>query len=213
MKRTKSEGKPRPDRRTKIVLAAMECFIEKGVGATRFNEIAARAGVDQPLIHYYFPNLENLYREIVDVVLASLKNSGLKGIEEGKGNSVEVLRNYVRSSFKWAKENPGYASLFLYFYYLASYSDKFLQLNKVIRDEGRDRISVVVYKGIEDGVFAKPSHMTVAETAIFIQGLMTGNTLLAVTEGGGAAFEQYAEIAVRSTFGLFNIEEKKKKGR
>lgn len=184
--------------------------MEKGVGSTRINEIASRAGVDQPLIHYYFPNLENLYSDIVEELLSSLKHYTLSGIENGKESSTEVLKLYIRAPFKWSKENPGYFSLWMYFYYLATFSEKFTAINKIIRAEGRDRISVILYRGIESGEFKKPANMSVSDLVVFVQGLISGNTILAGTEGG-EAFETYAEITIRSVLDQLEVQEGKKK--
>lgn len=56
----------RDSERTKerILDAAIEEFSAKGFAGARVSEIAARAGVNQQLITYYFDGKEGLYREI-----------------------------------------------------------------------------------------------------------------------------------------------------
>lgn len=54
-----------PERtRARILDAATEEFSAKGFAGARVSEIAARAGVNQQLIAYYFGGKEGLYREI-----------------------------------------------------------------------------------------------------------------------------------------------------
>ncbi|HEX6446710.1 MAG TPA: TetR family transcriptional regulator [Streptosporangiales bacterium] len=54
-----------PERtRTRILAAATEEFGAKGFAGARVAEIAARAGVNQQLIAYYFGGKEGLYREL-----------------------------------------------------------------------------------------------------------------------------------------------------
>jgi TetR/AcrR family transcriptional regulator len=54
-----------PERtRARILEAAVEEFSAKGYAGARVSEIAARAGVNQQLIAYYFDSKEGLYREI-----------------------------------------------------------------------------------------------------------------------------------------------------
>lgn len=54
-----------PERtKARILDAAMEEFSAKGFAGARVSEIAARAGVNQQLIAYYFDGKEGLYREI-----------------------------------------------------------------------------------------------------------------------------------------------------
>src|SRR5579875_2854247 len=54
-----------PERtKARILDAAVEEFSAKGFAGARVSEIAARAGVNQQLIAYYFDGKEGLYREI-----------------------------------------------------------------------------------------------------------------------------------------------------
>ncbi len=54
-----------PERTKALILdAAVEEFAAKGFAGARVSEIAARAGVNQQLIAYYFDGKEGLYREI-----------------------------------------------------------------------------------------------------------------------------------------------------
>jgi AcrR family transcriptional regulator len=54
-----------PERtKARILDAAVEEFSAKGYAGARVSEIAARAGVNQQLIAYYFDSKEGLYREL-----------------------------------------------------------------------------------------------------------------------------------------------------
>lgn len=54
-----------PERtKARIIEAAIEEFAAKGFAGARVSEIAARAGVNQQLIAYYFDGKEGLYREM-----------------------------------------------------------------------------------------------------------------------------------------------------
>ena len=52
------------DSREKILLAAKSEFAEKGYNGSRMDAIAKKAGVNKALIHYYFSNKEDLYRNV-----------------------------------------------------------------------------------------------------------------------------------------------------
>ena len=54
-------------RRT-ILLAARDVIVERGYQAATFQQIAARAGVSRPTLHYYFRSREHIY----DVLLAEI---------------------------------------------------------------------------------------------------------------------------------------------
>ena len=72
----------------------------------------------------------------------------------------------------------------MYFYYLSSFHPDFSELNSGIRQTGRERISVIIYEGIEEKAFRLPSGYSVRELAHTIQGLITGNVIMAATERG-----------------------------
>jgi AcrR family transcriptional regulator len=173
------------DRKQKIVQAAIHCFIKQGVSQAKMNEIAAFAGVDQPLIHYYFPTLDSLYAEVIQQVLESLKQATIDAITKNPKDVVKTLEDYLRVPFQWAHKNPGLASIWLYFYHLASYNPTFLQMNNAIRENGRSRITVIIYSGMEKNIFSIPKGMTVNQVALNIQGLLTGNTIMSATENTG----------------------------
>ncbi len=55
-----------PEERPKQILAAaLEVFAERGLAAARLDDIAKRAGLSKGTIYLYFPNKEELFREVV----------------------------------------------------------------------------------------------------------------------------------------------------
>ena len=48
----------------KIINVAREVFIEKGFAETSMSEIATRAGINRPTLHYYFRTKEKMYQAI-----------------------------------------------------------------------------------------------------------------------------------------------------
>src|SRR5678816_1164176 len=64
-KKTPARRKPpagSPDAEARILEAARSVFIRRGTAGARMQEIAAEAGVNQALLHYYFRNKEHLAR-------------------------------------------------------------------------------------------------------------------------------------------------------
>jgi AcrR family transcriptional regulator len=55
-----------PEERPKQILdAALEVFAERGLAAARLEDIAKRAGLSKGTIYLYFPNKEELFREVI----------------------------------------------------------------------------------------------------------------------------------------------------
>src|SRR3954453_11594227 len=83
-----------PERtRARILEAAVEEFSAKGFAGARVSGIAARAGVNQQLIAYYFDGKEGLYREIGRQWRAYEAQAMPADIDTG-----ELMRRYVRAS-------------------------------------------------------------------------------------------------------------------
>ena len=53
------------ERPRQILTAALEVFGEHGLAAARLEDIAKRAGLSKGTIYLYFPNKEELFREMV----------------------------------------------------------------------------------------------------------------------------------------------------
>ena len=56
----------------KIIQAAQEVFIRKGMDGARMQEIADEAGINKALLHYYFHSKEQLFKEVFYGILSKL---------------------------------------------------------------------------------------------------------------------------------------------
>jgi len=57
-------GKIREERRSQILDAALDAFAQKGFHDTKVSEIAARAGVSQGTVYWYFKSKEELFQAV-----------------------------------------------------------------------------------------------------------------------------------------------------
>ena len=62
----------RDEVKTRILLAAKKEFSAKGFGGATMRSIAAEAGVNQAMIHYYFSTKENMYKNIFQRHVAAI---------------------------------------------------------------------------------------------------------------------------------------------
>lgn len=58
------------DRRTALINAAFEVFLEKGYHNAAMDDIAARAGISKPIVYQYFPGKRELYLGLLDDAVA-----------------------------------------------------------------------------------------------------------------------------------------------
>ncbi|QCR54425.1 TetR/AcrR family transcriptional regulator [Brachybacterium sp. SGAir0954] len=63
---------PRRERRAQLLAIATEVFRARGYQGTSMDDIAAAAGVTKPVLYQHFTSKETLYKEVIDVLGASL---------------------------------------------------------------------------------------------------------------------------------------------
>lgn len=105
-----SERSTRPSAdatRERILAAALDLFSELSFDGATTREIAARAGVTQPLLNYHFSTKDELWRAAVDGLFDSLagvlaaRAEGLRGVDE-----VTVARLMVREFISFSATHP-----------------------------------------------------------------------------------------------------------
>ncbi len=93
--------------RERILAAALDLFSELSFDGATTREIAARAGVTQPLLNYHFSSKDELWRAAVDGLFAEL-NQVLRGRAEGlRGvDDLTVARLVAREFIYFSAAHP-----------------------------------------------------------------------------------------------------------
>ena len=93
--------------RDRIVTAAIDLFSERSYDGATTRDIAAAAGVTQPLVNYHFRSKEELWRAAVDTLFARLNDTiyertrGLRGVDE-----ITTAKLLVREFIVFSARNP-----------------------------------------------------------------------------------------------------------
>jgi len=93
--------------RERILAAALDLFTELSFEGATTREIAARAGVTQPLLNYHFSSKDELWRAAADGLFEQLDRAltaradGLRGVDE-----VTVARLLVREFITFSATHP-----------------------------------------------------------------------------------------------------------
>lgn len=93
--------------RDRIVTAAADLFSERSFDGATTRDIAARAGVTQPLLTYHFHSKEALWRAAVDSLFETLNRTldervnGLRGVDE-----ITTAKLLVREFVTFSARNP-----------------------------------------------------------------------------------------------------------
>ncbi len=94
-----------------ILNAAEFVFAEEGYGGARIRDIAERAGVTTAMVHYFFESKDNLFKAVLNRILADL--IVLAHSVQDSLPRVERLRRYFHGFFDYAAKHRNFARLTL----------------------------------------------------------------------------------------------------
>ena len=93
-----------------ILRAASEEVADKGFAATKTSDIAAKAGLPKPNVYYYFKSKDNLYREVLESIIAPIMQASTPF--NADGDPKEVLSAYIRSKIRISRDLPHASKVF-----------------------------------------------------------------------------------------------------
>ena len=145
-----------PEERPKQILdAALEVFGEHGLADARLDDIAKRAGLSKGTIYLYFPNKEELFREVVRSTVVSNIETSEQEISAMVGSPTEVLTRSLHAYWGFIR-SPQFAPLFrLIHAEIQNFPDlaRFYAEEVVARRLGL--IASIIERGIESGEFRR----------------------------------------------------------
>lgn len=77
--------------------AALTLFVDKGLAATRTDDVARLAGVSKGTLYLYYPSKDALFKAVVHTYLVQVIGEGTDIIEQFDGDSGALLRLLVRT--------------------------------------------------------------------------------------------------------------------
>ena len=143
-----------PEERPKQILdAALEVFGEHGLAVARLEDIAKRAGLSKGTIYLYFPNKEELFREVIRSTVVSNIETSEQEISAMAGTATEVLTRSLRAYWVFIR-SPQFAPLFRLIH---AEIQNFPDLARFYAEEVVARrlrlIASIVERGVESGEF------------------------------------------------------------
>lgn len=100
------------ERPLQIIDAALSIFGERGLSCARLEDIAKRAGLSKGTIYLYFPNKEELFREVVrHTIVAQIERAERELGAASKRSATESLGQFVRGYWGFVR-SPKFAALF-----------------------------------------------------------------------------------------------------
>src|ERR1700712_5869603 len=88
------------ERPQQILKAALAIFAERGLAQARLEDIAKRAGLSKGTIYLYFPNKEELFREVVrSTVIAQIERG--EAVFESERDPRQALLSWMEGYWAW----------------------------------------------------------------------------------------------------------------
>lgn len=98
----------RDSKKETIITAAEEEFKQKGYDGARMMEIANRAGVGHPLLHYHFNNKKKLFQHVIRRKFNILSQSMLVFLDETDIDILEIIKSMVVRHFDIVQQHGDY---------------------------------------------------------------------------------------------------------
>jgi AcrR family transcriptional regulator len=171
MQKTKSVKSAQPkwrrrpeDRPQQIIEAALAVFGECGLANARLQEIADRAGVSKGTIYLYFPNKEELFREMIRQTAIAAIESGEKNV--GQGTPTDQLRSAMRAYWKFVR-SPVFGTIYrLVLGELHQFPDLASFYADEVVSRGLKLLSGIIRQGVETGEFREMDPMIAARMLV-----------------------------------------------
>lgn len=143
-----------PEERPRQILeAAREVFGEHGLAASRLDDIAKRAGLSKGTIYLYFPNKEELFREMVRQMVVSQIEQGEQELNAMNESATDLLTQFLRSYWRFIR-SPQFAPLFrLIHAEIHSFPDLARFYAEEVIARVHRLIAAIITRGIESGEF------------------------------------------------------------
>lgn len=152
------------DRPEQIIKAALEVFGECGLANARLQDIAERAGVSKGTIYLYFPNKEELFREMIrQTAVAAIERAEQANTQ---GSPTTQLLAYMRGYWAFVR-SPVFSTIYrLVLGELHQFPDlaKFYALEVIAR--GQRLLSGIIRRGIDAGDFREIDPMVAARMLV-----------------------------------------------
>jgi AcrR family transcriptional regulator len=165
VKSAKPKWRRQPEHRPQqIIEAALEVFGECGLANARLQDIAERAGVSKGTIYLYFPNKEELFREMVRQTAVAAIEYAERTV--GSGTPTEQLYVAMRGYWNFVR-SPVFSTIYRL---VLGELHQFPDLAKFYADEvvsrGLKLLSGIIHKGVDAGEFREIDPMIAARMLV-----------------------------------------------
>jgi TetR/AcrR family transcriptional repressor of bet genes len=182
-----------PTKREIIVESALRLILKKGYDNTTVDDVAQMSGVSKGLVSYHYPKKENLFRAVLEKIIAKLE-SDLKANYEASDSARERLRLDFRNLFESEERTRHYYTVLVDFLAQAPREACVRNYTRVIYQTVLRYVEMTIADGVRTGEFRQ------------VDVKLSASTIVALTEGfvfqwlfnpDGVTLEQAYEVSDR----------------
>ncbi|MEO5816966.1 MAG: TetR/AcrR family transcriptional regulator [Gemmatimonadaceae bacterium] len=159
-----------PEERPKQILdAALAVFAERGLAAARLDDIAKLAGLSKGTIYLYFPNKEELFREVVRTTVVAYIARAEASIQS-ESDPMQGLLNWMDGYWTWLRSPVFPAMHRLVHSELRNFPDLAEFYATEVIERAQRLVCGILERGMETGVFRHMDPLVAARmlSAVFI---------------------------------------------
>src|ERR1043165_8587153 len=141
------------ERPRQILAAALEVFGEHGLAGARLEDIAKRAGLSKGTIYLYFPNKEDLFREVVRQKLVAPIKANEERIAASKQSATQDLVDYARMHWAFVRSSEFGPVFRLIVGEIQNVPDLAEFYGREVVSRGHRLLTAIIQRGIDSGEF------------------------------------------------------------
>jgi AcrR family transcriptional regulator len=159
-----------PEERPKQILdAAFAVFAERGLAAARLDDIAKRAGLSKGTIYLYFPNKEELFREVVRSTVIAFIERG-EAVVESEREPRKALLAWMEGYWEYLRSATWPAMHRMVMSELRSFPDLAEFYATEVIERAQRLVCGMIERGMEAGIYRRMDPLLAARmlNALFI---------------------------------------------
>ncbi len=163
---TPSRQRRKADRPHELLEAALTLFVEKGLAATRQEEVAKLAGVSKGTLYLYYPSKDELFKAVIQAYLTEVLVEGGEIVDQYEGSTSDLLHLLAQTWWERVGSSTAAGLLIL----IMAEARKFPDLAQFYVDEvvapSHALLGRVVQRGMDRGEYRHMDVMSVVQALI-----------------------------------------------
>lgn len=158
-------------RREQILDATFRLIATEGLEGLRFSAVAAKVGINNATLCYYFPTREELIRALTERLMLQLK-TGSAAEERAKGvgsGAIDELRRFFADLTRRVIEDPSFFIVITELALRAQRDQKMAEIDAQRDNFWRKRMVEMLERGVAEGVFRRKLDCETVALAIMVQ--------------------------------------------